>query len=162
MQNNQVLIGLGSNLNDPTRQLSLAIDTLKEQQGICLLACSSLYSSTPQGPQDQDNFVNAVVWIETNLSPLALLQTTQSIEQALGRIKTRHWGERVIDLDILFFNQEQIQLQDPDLSIPHPFALERDFVLLPALEIAPAWQLPDQTFLQDYMLQCTDHELQKI
>lgn len=159
---NQVLIGLGSNLDGPAQQILRAVNALENCQEINLIARSSLYCSSPQGPQDQDDYVNAVALIETELSPQALLTVTQGIESSFGRIKTRHWGERVIDLDILFFNQQVVCSQTPDLKIPHPFALERDFVLVPSLELVPEWRLPDQSYLKDYLSSCTSHELHPI
>ncbi|KZZ61965.1 hypothetical protein A3763_22570, partial [Oleiphilus sp. HI0128] len=134
MKLNQVLIGIGSNLESPRLQVIKAIEALSRHPELKLMSSSSLYSSCPQGPQDQDDFVNAVIWLETALEPLALLKCTQTLEAEFGRIKTRHWGERIIDLDILFYNDETLSSDDPDLRIPHPYALERDFVLVPAIE----------------------------
>jgi 2-amino-4-hydroxy-6-hydroxymethyldihydropteridine diphosphokinase len=159
---NQVLIGLGSNLNSPAKQVLRAADTLADCKDVNLVALSSLYCSSPQGPQDQDDYVNAVALVETALSPHALLLITQGIEASFGRVKTRHWGERVIDLDILFFNEQVINSQNPDLTIPHPFALERDFVMIPALELVPEWRLPDHSYLKDYLSSCTSHQLHPI
>ena len=134
-----VLIGLGSNLNDPKKQLLNAIDKIRLISDIAVLAQSSLYESSPQGPQDQENFYNAVILVSTNLPATSLLKSLQEIENDFGRIKTRRWGERVIDLDILFYGQNEIQSISPDLTIPHLQALTRDFVIIPALEIAPQW-----------------------
>jgi 2-amino-4-hydroxy-6-hydroxymethyldihydropteridine diphosphokinase len=162
MSLNQVLIGLGSNLEDPKNQLRKVIEVLRRHPDMTLKSASSLYCSRPQGPQDQDDFVNAVVWIETPLDPLTLLSKTQTIEDSFGRVKTRHWGERIIDLDILFFNSEQITERQPNLTIPHPYALKRDFVLIPAIEIASQWQLPDSSKLSDYEATCLKHDLKRI
>lgn len=159
---NQVLIGLGSNLYQPIEQVKEAINVIKRHPKIKLVTQSSLYSSSPQGPQDQEDFINAVVWIETPMAPPELLLATQAIENQFGRVKTRHWGERVIDLDILFFNQDTFQAQQPDLTIPHPYALERDFVLIPTLEIAADWLLPDGSKLHGYQSLCLNHNLKRI
>lgn len=159
---NQVLIGLGSNLEAPIKQVQKAIEVISKHPIVELKAKSSLYRSSPQGPQDQEDFINAVILIETPLRPLELLRETQAIENRFGRVKTRHWGERIIDLDILFFNDEEISEQTPSLTIPHPYALERDFVLIPALEIAPDFQLPDATALKSYRASCHSYNLQRI
>mgnify|MGYP000235112462 CR=1 FL=1 len=157
-----VLIGLGSNLNKPQQQVAKAIEAIKNIDGIDFQRASSLYESSPQGPQDQENFCNAVVLVSTNTSPEALLLVLQDIENDFGRIKTRHWGERVIDLDILYYGQSIIDIQTPDLQIPHLQALTRDFVIIPALEITPDWCLPDGTLLKNYQEVCLNHQLTKI
>ena len=155
----EVLIGLGSNLSNPLSQIAAAIKAIKNLPRLHLLAQSHCYQSLPQGPQDQELFCNAVVLVQTDLTPLELLHQLQQIEVTQGRVKLRHWGERIIDLDILFYQDQIFQSQAPDLTIPHPHALSRDFVVIPALEIAPEWQLPDGTRLKDYLRHCLDHRL---
>jgi len=157
-----VLIGLGSNLDKPQQQVTKAIKAIMNIDGIHFQRASSLYESSPQGPQDQENFCNAVILINTNLSPERLLFELQSIEDYFGRIKTRHWGERIIDLDILYYGQTTIDIETPDLHIPHRQALTRDFVIIPALEITPDWCLPDGTLLKDYQETCLNHQLTQI
>ncbi|MFT6122219.1 MAG: 2-amino-4-hydroxy-6-hydroxymethyldihydropteridine diphosphokinase [Oleiphilaceae bacterium] len=161
-KNTDVLIGLGSNLDQPKRQVINAINAIINIEGCDFQCASSLYESLPQGPQDQENFCNAVVLVSTNLPPEYLLYQLQTIENNFGRIKTRHWGERVIDLDILYYGQSKIDLDTPDLHIPHRHALARDFVIIPALEITPDWCLPDGTRLEDYQEACLNHQLKKI
>jgi 2-amino-4-hydroxy-6-hydroxymethyldihydropteridine diphosphokinase len=158
----QVLIGVGSNLSTPENQVKSAIKTIADTNQNQLISTSSIYRSTPQGPQDQGDFYNAVILIKTELGPLQLLSELQSIEQKQGRLKTRHWGERVIDLDILFYDTRYVNLSDPALVIPHPHALTRDFVVIPALEIVPSWVLPDGSLLSEYQRLCIDHQLTKI
>lgn len=158
----QAVIGLGSNLHSPVDQITTAINTISEHTCMQVHSCSSLYQSLPQGPQDQDRFINAVIVLQTNLSPTELLLTLQKIEHDQGKIKKRHWGERCIDLDILFIDQLNLSLKHPDLVIPHPYALTRDFVLVPALEILPEWILPDGSMLKDYIKTCLTHELKKL
>ncbi len=157
-----VLIGVGSNLDDPIQQVKTVLVRLASLPDSTLQACSSLYTSAPQGPQDQPDFCNAVVQMDTTLSPLQLLLALQQIEATSGRIKTRHWGERVIDLDILFYGRQTIRHFDPDLSIPHPHALSRDFVVIPALEICPNWRLPDGSYLADHAAACLTHQLKRL
>lgn len=156
------LIGLGSNLDSPIQQIQTSIKTLSLHKEVDVLKVSSLYESLPQGPQDQNRFINAVVLIQTALDPESLLFLLQDIERKQGKIKVRHWGERCIDLDILFIDQLILKLSSPDLIIPHPHALSRDFVLIPALEITPNWQLPDQTLLKDHLASCIKHDLKKL
>ena len=162
MKVNKVLIGLGGNLEDPRVQVLKAIKTIGHHPDMVLKGQSSLYNSSPQGPADQDDFVNAVILIETTLSATQLLRETQAIEHQFGRVKTRHWGERIIDLDILFFNKEIISIEAPQLTIPHPHALKRDFVLIPAIELAPDWQLPDNSYLKEHQHTYLNHNLKRI
>lgn len=123
-------IGLGSNLGDSQKILAEAyhkLSTLGE------VKVSKLYQSPPMGPQDQPNYHNAVVQLITNLEPLDLLNELQRFEQDSGRVRLRHWGERTLDLDLLLYGQQQIQ--HARLTVPHVGVLERDFVLLPLLDL---------------------------
>jgi len=160
--NHSVLVGVGSNLDSPIEQVIAAISNVEKLPLTTLLAKSSLYESLPQGPQDQEKFINAVVLIKYEGSPEQLLFALQKIEQHFGRVRRRHWGERVIDLDILFFGHQSVSYQNPDLTIPHPHALKRDFVILPALEIAPNWLLPSNEKLSYYSDQCLNHQIKVI
>ena len=128
-------IGLGSNLDNPRDQVLDALRELALQEGIQLLAQSSLYLSEPMGPQDQPEFINAVAAIETRLEPLLLLEVLQAIEKKHARKRERHWGPRTLDLDLLLYGEERIS--HPDLTVPHPGIPERSFVLLPLREVAP-------------------------
>jgi 2-amino-4-hydroxy-6-hydroxymethyldihydropteridine diphosphokinase len=136
-----VYIGLGSNLEQPVIQIEHALRLLDALPKCQLIQSSSFYGSTPLGPQDQPDFVNAVCHIQTDLSPNELLNQLQSIEQQLGREKKRHWGERTIDLDILLY--DQVIVDTEQLTIPHSQMHLRDFVLVPLQEIAPNIVLPD-------------------
>ncbi|KZY68062.1 hypothetical protein A3742_03235 [Oleiphilus sp. HI0071] len=158
----KALLSLGSNLENPVSQVNKAIDAIAHQDAISLIAKASLYSSSPRGPQDQDDYVNSAVLIDTALSPEHLLNVVQRIEKDFGRIKTRVWGERVIDIDIVFYGTETLRLTEPDLQIPHKEALIRDFVLVPCIEIAPNWKLPDGSGLQQHLEHCVTHKLSKI
>lgn len=140
-------LGLGANIDDPERQIYAALESLTLLKSTQLKNCSSLYSSRPQGPEDQPDYVNAVAKIETKLSPIELLNSTQAIEQQQGRIKLRHWGERCIDLDILLY--DQLVLNTKRLTIPHPHMQQRDFVITPLLEITPDLVLPNKKRLAD-------------
>ena len=128
-------IGLGSNLDNPRDQVLDALRELALEEGIQLLAQSSLYLSEPMGPQDQPEFINAVAVIETTLEPLVLLEVLQAIEKKHARKRERHWGPRTLDLDLLLYGEEGIS--HPELTVPHPGIAKRSFVLLPLREVAP-------------------------
>ncbi|WP_049535470.1 2-amino-4-hydroxy-6-hydroxymethyldihydropteridine diphosphokinase [Vibrio harveyi] len=137
-------IAVGSNLADPVSQAKQAIEALKSIPNAEFVQASSLYSSTPMGPQNQPDYINAVVAIKTNLTPLELLDCTQAIEQEQGRVrKDERWGPRTLDLDIILYGNEVIDSER--LTVPHYGMREREFVLYPLAEIAPSLQLPDGT-----------------
>ncbi|MBA6293574.1 2-amino-4-hydroxy-6-hydroxymethyldihydropteridine diphosphokinase [Colwellia sp. MB3u-70] len=141
-------IGLGSNLADPQAQISSALDKLAQLENCQVSQVSSLYFSRPMGPQDQPDYMNAVVAIETSLSAMALLDQLQHIEQTAGRVrKDNRWGARVLDLDILLFALQVISTER--LTIPHYGLKQREFVLLPLAEIAPDLILPDGDNIQE-------------
>lgn len=141
-----VFLGLGGNLQGPVEQLHIAIQTLTNHPMIEVLQVSPFYASKPLGPKDQPDYVNAVVKIQTALSPHKLLNETQKIEREQGRIKKRHWGERLIDIDILAYGCEVIC--EVDLQIPHSQIAHRDFVLLPLQALSPNLQLPNLPSLE--------------
>ncbi len=137
----QAWLGLGSNLGNPVAQLKLAIKRLAEAEGIEVLKTSSLYSTPPWGDEQQDDFINAVVQIQTGFAPLALLHALQSIENQMGRQRSkRRWGPRVIDIDMLLY--DDLVLHSAELEIPHARMHERAFVLLPLSELEPAAEIP--------------------
>lgn len=142
----KVAIGMGSNLSNPVYQLDRACEALSTHPRVRFFNCSTYYHSKPLGPQDQPNFVNAVCVFETDLTPESLLSWLQKTEQDQGRIKDRHWGERLIDLDILLYGMYQVSL--PNLTIPHGYITERDFVLLPLLEVWPDVEIPGKGAVQ--------------
>lgn len=138
-QTSLAYIGLGSNLDRPAQQVATALDELDALPLTRISVASPLYTSRPVGPQDQPDFVNAVAALETHLSPLALLDQLQALEQRHRRRRERHWGPRTLDLDVLLFNTTLIE--HPRLQVPHPYMHERAFVLRPLLDIAPHLQL---------------------
>lgn len=123
-------IGLGSNLGDSKHILAEAVLKLSS---LGTVQVSKLYQSPPMGPQDQPHYLNAVVQLDTELSPLDLLDQLQQFEKEAGRIRLRHWGERTLDLDLLIYGQEQIH--NERLTVPHVGVLERDFVVFPLLDL---------------------------
>ena len=128
-------IGIGSNLDSPAENCLKADQHLHQHPGITVVARSSLYQSEPFGKTDQDWFINSVAQVKTSLSPEGLLKTCLSIEQEMGRTRNEKWGPRIIDLDILFY--DDLIVQQEGLEIPHPGIPERSFVLAPMNEIAP-------------------------
>ncbi|OTG64760.1 2-amino-4-hydroxy-6-hydroxymethyldihydropteridine diphosphokinase [Acinetobacter silvestris] len=132
-------IGLGSNLGDSKQLLAEAVQKLAVLGHVKV---SKLYHSLPMGPQDQPHYHNAVAQLETDLLPLALLDELQKIEQEAGRVRLRHWGERTLDLDLLLYGQDEIQ--NERLTVPHIGILERDFVVIPLLDIDSDLQIKQQ------------------
>lgn len=145
-------IGLGSNLDDPARQLRRALTALAQLPQTHLAGCSRFYRSVPLGPQDQPDYVNAVALLDTTLAPVALLDALQAIETAQGRVRTLHWGPRTLDLDLLLYGNET--LATPRLTVPHPGLDLRNFVLYPLAELAPELVLPDGRTLATLLAQC--------
>ena len=127
-------VALGSNLGDKEANLRKALELL-EERGVEVVKTSSFICTEPYGVTDQPQFLNGVCEVRTSLVPLALLHTLLEIEQEMGRVRLRHWGERNIDLDLLLY--EDVVLDTPELKLPHPDMQNRDFVLLPLAEIAP-------------------------
>ena len=127
-------IALGSNLGDKEANLRRALELLDER-GVEVVKVSTFICTEPYGVTDQPQFLNAVCQVRTSLEPLALLHTLLGIEQEMGRVRLRHWGERNIDLDLLLY--EDVVMDTPELKLPHPDMQNRDFVLLPLFEIAP-------------------------
>ena len=128
-------LALGANLGDPPAQIAAAIDALDAHDAISVTARSSLIITKPWGKTDQPDFLNGAVAVETTLTPDALLDTCLGIETALGRTRDEVWGPRLIDLDIIAY--ERLVLRSGRLTLPHPHAHARAFVLKPLREIAP-------------------------
>lgn len=154
-------IGLGANLNNPKQQIEVAFKALANLPNTQLLLRSSLYQSAPMGPQDQDDYINAVAKIETSLTPFDLLDQLQSIEKTQGRVrKAERWGPRTLDLDLLLFGDQAIQCER--LTIPHYGLRQRAFVLLPLQEIAPELKLPDGTSINSIVEELTEQGITKL
>ncbi|MES9830744.1 MAG: 2-amino-4-hydroxy-6-hydroxymethyldihydropteridine diphosphokinase [Candidatus Thiodiazotropha sp. DIVDIV] len=128
-------VGLGSNLDNPKRQVETALAELAKLNDTYLERHSSLYRSKPVGPQDQPDFINAVARLSTTLEPEALLDALQALEQSHHRIRGERWGPRSLDLDLLLYGNQFINT--PRLKVPHPEIAKRSFVLLPLKEISP-------------------------
>lgn len=136
-------IALGSNLDDPLSHIIAGLQGIQQLPETTLEAVSGLYSTPPLGPEGQQNYLNAVVQINTSLSPLTLLDALQSIEQQQGRQRLVRWGPRTLDLDILLYGNQVIN--HDRLVVPHAEMTNRSFVLLPLADIAEDLVLPSGT-----------------
>lgn len=146
----KVYLGLGSNMGDKAENLRQARDCIAAIAGVDLTRSSSLYQTAPWGKTDQEDFINQVIEIETELEPLDLLHRLQEIEIKLGRQRHHEqWGPRIIDLDVLLYGRESIS--QAELKVPHPYIMQRLFVLVPLLEIAPELEFPDGSKLQEVL-----------
>lgn len=132
---NESYLSLGSNMGDRLKMLKQAVRLLMEHPGVDVRKISSLYETDPIGFIEQSAFLNMVVYLQTDLSALELLDLCQEIERELNRKREIRWGPRTIDLDILLYNHDALNTER--LTIPHPRMHERAFVLVPLLEIDP-------------------------
>ena len=135
-----VFLGLGSNLDDSRRNIQIAADLLARTEFLEIKQLSPLYSTPPMGPQNQADFVNAVAEIQTTLDPQDLLIVCKSIEAQMGRVISERWGPRVIDIDILVYDDQIFRAEN--LQIPHTGISQRSFVLYPLADLAPELDIP--------------------
>lgn len=138
-------LALGSNLRSPARQLRRAIQQLRKLPQLSVIKIARFHHSKAWGRKIQPNFLNTVIEIHTSLTPEKLLKQCQKIECLQGRLRELKWSARTLDIDILLYGQKCID--KPGLSIPHPRMLERNFVLIPLLDIAPKVEMPDGTYV---------------
>lgn len=138
-------IGLGSNLENPREQVLSAMSEMNLLAQTQVIQVSRLYQSKAVGPEQPD-YINAVAALQTELIPIQLLDALQSIEQAHHRVRKEHWGPRTLDLDLLLYGDETIDL--PRLKVPHPFLSQRNFVLIPLADIEPHLTLPSGDAIQ--------------
>ena len=136
-------MALGSNQANPVEQLDDALEALRKTQGVWVSRVSTYVTSEPAYLAEQDEFVNAVAQVQTTLGPRELLDALHAIEDSQGRVRETPNGPRTIDLDIVDY--EGVESSQDELVLPHPRALERDFVVTPLLEIAPGYVLADGT-----------------
>lgn len=143
-------IAIGSNLASPLEQVNAAVKAIGDIPESCILAVSSFYRTPPLGPQDQPDYLNAAVALETALVPEELLNHTQRIELQQGRVrKAERWGPRTLDLDIMLFGNQVINTER--LTVPHYDMKNRGFMLWPLFEIAPELIFPDGETLQSLL-----------
>lgn len=147
-------ISIGSNIGDRHQYLKDAVQALHAHDDVSVVSVSSIYETAPVGYTNQADFLNLVVQIETSQSAEGLLMLCQEIEQVSGRVREVRWGPRTVDLDILLFNQDNIEKEH--LVVPHPRMHERAFVLIPLLEIAPT--VSDPVTGKKYVEEAVIHE----
>lgn len=157
---NQVFVALGANLAQPLAQLQSAVAALQAMDDCHNLVVSPFYRSTPMGDVVQPDYINAVVGFSTSLSPLALLDALQAIENNQGRVRIERWGPRTLDLDLLLYGEQCID--EPRLTVPHYGMKQRSFVLIPLADIAPDLVLPCHTPVMGLIDAKMQTELQQI
>ena len=140
-------VAVGSNLNQPLRQVGDAFERLAALPDTHLEVHSRIYLTRPMGPQDQPDFVNAAAGLLTRLGARALLDAMLEIERAMGRRRQERWGPRIIDLDLVWLHGDVID--EPGLTLPHPGVSERNFVLYPLSDIAPTLMIPGHGRVMD-------------
>jgi len=131
----RAFLGIGSNLGDRAANCREALARLEKVEHTSVMCVSGFYETEPVGFKEQERFINAAVELATDLDPLALLDRLLEVEQTMGRVRTVKWGPRLIDLDLLLY--DDLTMKHPRLTLPHEFLHERVFVLLPLAEIAP-------------------------
>lgn len=161
----RVVIALGSNLGDRLDNLQSAVDALFDSPGLTFVAVSPVYETTPVGGPEQPGYLNAVLVAETAMPAPMLLDRCQSLESTLGRTRGERWGPRTLDLDLIVYGD--LVSDDPELTLPHPRAHERAFVLAPWLAADPGASLPGHGPVRDLLaavgqdgVQRLDDELQ--
>jgi len=154
-------IGIGSNLNNPKQQVTTAFEELGLIKNTRLIDQSSLYSSSPLGPTDQPDYINAVAWIETDLSASELLLELQSLENRHGRIRSAvRWQARSLDLDILVYSDSVIN--NKTLTVPHSELSQRNFVLYPLYELSPSLSISGLGLVSQLVANCDKGDLVKL
>lgn len=160
----KVFLGLGTNIGDRKANLKQALRLL-EEAGLEIEKVSSIYETEPIGVEDQDWFYNMVVKAQTDLLPQDLLKTTKKIEKEMGREPSEKWGPRLIDIDILMYEDLQLDSevnQIGQLRVPHPELRNRAFVVVPLLEIEPQATLPDGHQISEYLFYTKEQKIKKL
>lgn len=153
-------VSLGSNLDDPHRHVTLAVDDIQQHPHISVTACSHWYGSKAIGPGVQPDYINGAVAVRTPLSASSLLDALQQIENQHGRERTVTWGPRTLDLDLLWYNNENIQ--SSNLVVPHPRISERNFVLFPLRDIAADLPIRNGRSVNEFATVIGDHNIWKL
>jgi 2-amino-4-hydroxy-6-hydroxymethyldihydropteridine diphosphokinase len=160
MMKHVAFIGLGSNIADPSAQVERAMGAIDRLPQMRVLARSALYRSAPVGFLEQPDFINAVVKVETTLTPHDLLQSLLGLEQEQGRTREFQNAPRTLDLDVLLY--DALQHHEHGLTVPHPQMHKRAFVLQPLLEIAPDCMIPGVGKARQALLHCADQQLERL
>jgi 2-amino-4-hydroxy-6-hydroxymethyldihydropteridine diphosphokinase len=145
----RTVLALGSNLGDRLGYLQGAVDTLLAGPGLALVALSPVYATAPVGGPPQPEYLNAVLIADTTLTPAALLRACQAAEAVFHRTRERVWGPRTLDVDVIVYGD--LMSDDPALTLPHPRARERAFVLAPWLDADPGAEVPGQGRVSDLL-----------
>lgn len=147
----RAVVSLGANLGNRLETLQGAVDALEDTPGIRVKAVSPVYETEPWGvePGSQPSYFNAVAVLKTTLPPSSLLERAQAVEEAFHRVRDERWGPRTLDVDIVAY--ADLHSDDPRLTLPHPRAHERAFVLAPWLDIDPAAELPGRGPVADLL-----------
>jgi 2-amino-4-hydroxy-6-hydroxymethyldihydropteridine diphosphokinase len=156
----RVFIGLGGNIGDPVAQVLRAAQEIAALPHASREAMSALYRTAPVGHLEQPPFINAVLAVQTEMSPRELMRLLRQIETRAGRVRGIPNGPRTLDLDILMYGD--LVLSEPDLVIPHPRMHDRAFVLLPLAEIAPALLIPERGYVRSLIQVLADKDLQGV
>lgn len=136
---NNVILSLGGNLGDVQQVFVKAIISLQKKIGNLMLS-SSLYKTKAWGVENQPDFLNQVIVLVSDLTPMEVLEVCLTVEEDLGRVRKERWHERIIDIDVLFYNDELIKTEN--LLIPHPYIQDRNFILYPLVEVIPDFLHP--------------------
>lgn len=153
-------IGVGSNLGDSRARVLAACEALGALPRTQLVARSRLYRTRPFGPVQQDDFINAVAGLLTQLTPAEMLAAIRKLEAGAGRVRTERWGPRTLDLDILVHGTER--LETPELTVPHPGIAQRGFVLAPLADIAPTLDVPGVGCVEVLLRALTDDGIAEV
>ena len=151
-------LSIGSNIGDRLQNLKDCVKFLSDE-GLIIIKISSIYETEPIGYTDQDKFYNVVLLIETEFSPYELLKKTQHIEDLMGRKRIIIWGPRIIDIDIVLY--ENISINEKDLQIPHPRMLDRAFVLIPLAELEPLILINNRS-IESYLEKISEKNMEKL
>jgi 2-amino-4-hydroxy-6-hydroxymethyldihydropteridine diphosphokinase len=148
-QQHRVVLALGSNLGDQLENLQGAVDALSDAPGVDFVAVSPLYETAPVGGPQQPDYLNAVIVIDTALPARTILDRAHGVEEAFGRVRDQRWGPRTLDVDVIVSGDEVSD--DPELTLPHPRAHERAFVLAPWHDIDPDAAIPGRGPVADLL-----------
>ncbi len=157
---NTAFIAIGSNLSNPYQQVKLAIRTIGNNSNIKLIKTAKIYKSEPYGVKNQPDFINTVIKVETSFLAIELLDCLLDIEIKQGRERKTHWGPRIIDLDIILYNK--LQITKGRLILPHPFAHEREFVIIPLNDIEHNLEIPNNGLVSELAMKFSNHNMQEI
>ena len=155
MSENKVYLALGSNLGDREKNLDEAIKGISNISQVNIICISKIYNTKPVGYTVQNDFLNMALALNVELKPLPLLEKLHEIENSLKRTRDIHWGPRTIDIDILLYGNEKIEL--PQLTVPHPRMLERAFVLIPFKDVYQGEYI-NGTSINELIMKCNDKD----